>query len=80
MMHESEAWMGGMWFVWLLVLLLVVAVGWFAASAASRGRRLRSNGPQEPGGESPEQTLKRRYANGEVDRETYQRMLADLKR
>lgn len=29
--------------------------------------------------EQPEDTLKRRYASGEIDRDTYQRMLADVK-
>jgi uncharacterized membrane protein len=29
--------------------------------------------------ESPEEVLKRRYAQGEIDRETYLRMLSDMK-
>ncbi len=29
--------------------------------------------------ESPEQVLKRRYAKGEIDHATYQRMLTELK-
>lgn len=29
---------------------------------------------------SPEEILKRRYAKGEIDRDTYQRMLADVER
>ena len=35
---------------------------------------------QSGAGESPEQILKRRYAKGEIDRETYERMLGDLKK
>jgi uncharacterized membrane protein len=30
------------------------------------------------GGESPEEIVKRRYAEGEIDRETYERMVGDL--
>lgn len=63
-------WMG-LW--WVLILLVIAAVVWFAASAARR------NGGQ-PREETPEQVLKRRYARGEIDRETYQRMLEDLRR
>ena len=44
----------------------------WAAFASTRGRM---NG----GRESAEEILRRRYAKGEIDRETYQRMLADLK-
>ncbi len=29
--------------------------------------------------ESPEETLKRRFARGEIDEETYQRMLRELR-
>ncbi len=32
-----------------------------------------------PDPESPEQILRRRYAKGEIDRDTYERMRADLK-
>jgi putative membrane protein len=32
------------------------------------------------GGESPENVLKRRYANGEITKDQYERMLQDLRR
>ena len=63
--------MGYMAWWWIIVLLVLVAAVWLAASAG-RGRGL--------GGESPEQQLKKRYAAGEIDRDTYQRMLDDLRR
>lgn len=61
-------WMG-LW--WIFGAALVAAVVW----ALLRSTRGPANGPTE----SPEQILKRRYANGEIDRDTYQRMLTDLK-
>ena len=60
----------GLW--WILVLAAVVAAVWIAVAA---GRDRRGGGP-----ESPEQLLKGRYANGEIDRATYQRMLKELRR
>jgi putative membrane protein len=61
--------MGWMGLGWLLLAATIAFVVW-AAARASRGA----------GGESgsPREVLKRRYAKGEIDRETYQRMLRDL--
>lgn len=71
-MHWYDNWhMGGMWFWWILIIVVVAALIWFALASARRGPR--------PDAESPEQALKRRYANGEIDKETYERMLDDLK-
>lgn len=68
-MHWNGDWhMGGMGLWWLLIIAAVGLVLWFAAR---RGRG---------GQESPEQMLKRRYANGDIDRETYERMLEDLRK
>ena len=61
--------MGWMTIVWLVPLALIGVVIW----AALR----RGPGPSGPA-EAPEAILKRRYAKGEIDRETYQRMLSDL--
>ena len=63
--------MGLMAWLWIVVLVAIGAVVWFA-SAAGRGRGT--------GDASAEQQLKKRYAAGEIDRETYQRMLDDLRR
>lgn len=59
----------GLW--WILGIALVAAVVW----ALLRARRGSIVGPPE----SPEEILKRRYAKGEIDRETYERMRAVLK-
>ncbi len=55
-----------------LIVPAVIAVVWFALSAARR----RGDGVQE----SPEQVLKRHYANGELDSETYERKLEELRK
>lgn len=65
--------MGWMALWWLLGIALVVLVVW----ALVRGLPFGQGGGA---GESPEQILKRRYAKGEIDRETYERMLGDLKK
>ena len=62
--------MGWMAIWWLLVPLLIAVLVW----ALLKGVR----GPNEMH-ESPERVLKQRYARGEIDRETYLRMLSDLK-
>ena len=59
-----------MW--WILIVPVVIAVVWFALSATRR----RGDGVQE----SPEQVLKRHYANGEIDSETYERKLEELRK
>ncbi len=70
-MHWPGDWhMGGMWIWWILIILVVFAAVWYAVTASRRG-----NGAPE---ESPEKILKRRYASGEIDRETYERSLAEL--
>lgn len=71
-MHWDGWHMGGwmaLW--WILIIVALAAVLWFAANASRR------NGG---GRESPEKALKRRYASGEIDRDTYQRMLEDLRK
>jgi putative membrane protein len=54
---------------WLLVVLLLV---WIVARAGGSGS-WRSD-------ETPEQILKHRYARGEIEREEYERRLADLRK
>lgn len=58
-------WMG----MWIVPLLIGVTV-WVLLK--------NRNGRDRPG-ETPEQIVKGRYAKGEIDRETYQRMLGDLR-
>ena len=63
------AWMGIWWFVGAAV---IAALFW--AAFASWGR-----GPRNGGGDSPERILKRRYARGEIDHDTYERMRSELR-
>jgi uncharacterized membrane protein len=62
-------WMSLWW--WIFIVPVLIAVVWFALSAARR---------KDSAQESPDQVLKRRYANGEMDRGTYERKLEDLRR
>jgi uncharacterized membrane protein len=65
--------MGGwMWLLGLIVLALVIAETCLLFSSRSTGG---STGRTE----TPEQILKRRYAQGEIDSDTYRRMIEDLR-
>lgn len=61
-------WMG----IWWILGAVLVAMLMSTMLRSGRGPMM---GPRE----SPEDILKRRYAGGEIDRETFQKMLADLK-
>jgi uncharacterized membrane protein len=64
--------MGLMAIWWILGFAVLAALAWaFLRVNRGGGASVR---------ESPEQILKRRYAGGEIDRETYQRMVADVRR
>lgn len=60
------SWMG----IWWLVGAAIIAVVVWALVRSSL-----LNGSSK----SPEQVIKRRYAKGEIDQATYQRMLAEIK-
>lgn len=63
------AWMG-LW--WLVGLGLLVVFVWAIARAASSGTSAAL--------ESPETVLKRRYANGEMSGDEYEKRLRDLRK
>lgn len=64
--------MGWMWLWWLVGLALLVVLVWAVVRAAA---------PPAPGDQqSPEAILKGRYARGELDRQEYERRLADLRK
>ena len=69
-MYPNFGHMGGLWLYWVAGLAFFVLVLWWA----SQSRR------QSPGDESAEEVLKRRYANGEIEREEYLRTLDELRR
>lgn len=61
--------MGWMWLGWVGLPLLIA----FAISASMKNRSGADKPPESAG-----EVLKRRYAKGDIDRDTYQRMLGDL--
>jgi len=61
--------MGWMGLGWLLLAILVAVVAWGTTRLAQGTHRA---------GSSPREVLKMRYAKGEIDRDTYERMLRDL--
>ena len=63
---------GGMMFLWVILLLVVIAVIVWAVG--------RTSGPGQTGASSAEETLKQRYARGEITKEQYDQILADLRR
>lgn len=70
-MHWSSWWhAGGMWFSWLAVFV-IVGVGIYFA--------LRSMRKAEPPRESPKEILQKRFALGEIDKDEYERRMADLR-
>ena len=66
--------MGLMMLFWLLVAAAVILLAFRASSGRWWGKGSSS------AGESAEDIVRARYARGEIDRETYQRMLDDLRR
>ena len=71
--HSNHmGWWGGWMMLWWLVIVVLVFVGvvWLL-----RGR---AGGP--PPSDRGEDVLRERYARGEIDDETYRRMLAELRR
>jgi putative membrane protein len=62
--------MNGWWFFWIaLIVLVILFVRWLPTEG--RGH--------EALRESPIEILKRRYAEGEIEKEEYERKLADLR-
>jgi putative membrane protein len=66
-------WGGGMMLFWTVLVLAIVWVIW----TATRGR---TSGTGDRRGDAAEDILRARYARGEIDDETYRRMLAELRR
>ena len=63
--------MGGMWIFWIVMIVVIVLLIRLIMPSTTSGTR---------SGESPEDILKKRYARGEIDHKTYQKMLEDLRR
>ena len=73
MMH----WWDGGWHMGWMAIWWVLGIGLVAVLIAAMARGTLWQGPR---GDSPELIIKRRYAKGEINRDVYERTLADLKR
>ena len=75
MWSDMYEWHGMMGFggIWMLLIMVLIVVGLVAVV-----RWLSRDEPSARGGSRALEILKERYARGEIDRETYQRMKADL--
>ena len=66
---------GGMWlFPGLIWILVIVAIVYLVRGLFVQNNSVNKSGP----GDSPLTILQRRYASGEIDKETYDRMKKDL--
>jgi len=76
--HEGMGW----WMLWgsALWLFTIVAVVAAIGSLIGRGSSGRSSAdrPNEGSHETPRQIAERRYARGDIDRDTFLRIIADL--
>ena len=63
--------MGGMWLWWLLGIAIIGALAWVVVKAPPGNSR-----DNEP---TPEELLKRRYAQGDIDKDDYEKRLRDLR-
>ena len=72
-MHDWDGvgYMNGMWFLWIVGIVLTFAVVWAVFRTSSQ-----TAGDSE---ESAEQLLKRRYASGEIEKGEYEKRLHDLR-
>lgn len=63
---------GGM-FMWLILIIIAGIVIYFIFSQGKR-----TGGPADPTQENPVEILRRRYANGEISKEEFDRIKKDL--
>ena len=62
-------------FMWILWIVLIGVVIWAVVQAVGSGQR---QPPPQPPQKTPLQILEERYARGEISREEFERMKADL--
>jgi len=72
------AWGWAMMIFVTLFWLLIIALGAWLVYRLVTGGRPPTKGAERRG--EAEEILRQRYARGEIDRETYERMLEDLRR
>ncbi len=67
----GHGWGMGWW--WIIGLIIVVAVVWMVIKSMTR-----NNGSSQTTGKSALDTLKERYASGEIDKEEFEERKKDL--
>ncbi len=69
-MYDGHGFFGGgfMWIFWIVLILVIV---WAVRAGLNSGGGSRNQ-------RTPLEILKERYARGEIDRETFERMKKDL--
>lgn len=70
---------GGMFIVWLLVLVGIVAAFVGLGGFAARNRQDNSSPEQRQAKETPEEILRARYARGEINQAEYLQMKETLR-
>jgi putative membrane protein len=65
---------GGMWFGWIFWIVLIALVIWLVLNHGSRNRQ----NNQPPQQASSLDTIKTRYAKGEITKEQFEQMKKDL--
>ncbi|HNP37690.1 MAG TPA: SHOCT domain-containing protein [Woeseiaceae bacterium] len=63
--------MAGMWLWWVMGIAIVAGIVWAVLRS--------SPGASGDAGSSAEELLKRRYAQGDIDQDEYERRLRDLR-
>lgn len=64
---------GGMWFGWIFWIVILAVIIWVVIQFTNR-----KNNIGQSSGESPLDILKKRYANGEISKDEFDRMKKDL--
>ncbi|HMN50277.1 MAG TPA: SHOCT domain-containing protein [Ignavibacteriaceae bacterium] len=72
MFHDG--FMGGMWYGWIFWLLILIVIGWVIVNQMNKNKR----DTQLPQQDSAINILKKRYAQGEISKEEFERMKKDL--
>lgn len=67
---------GGMWFGWLLGIVIIVLVIWVVIQISNKNQQ--TNSTNMIGKETPLDILKKRYAKGEITKEQFEEMKNDL--
>ena len=65
----------GMGWIYVVITIAIILIVWLIIHLTSRRR-----GEYGAPGESPVEILNRRYANGEISKEEYEKMKSDISR